>query len=122
LLAIAPEPLFTGLLVPTGMLLGIRCCSTWAIPQTLAGPEMVGRWTGMQNFIGNFAGAVAPALTGYLLDKTGLFDWPFFITAGVAWLGAFAWTVMIGPIEEVRWAHLGSSSIGIASSATPQSS
>ena len=122
LLAIAPEPLFTWMLVPTGMLLGISCCATWAIPQTLAGPEMVGRWTGMQNFIGNFAGAVAPALTGYLLDKTGLFDWPFFITAGVAWLGAFAWTVMIGPIEEVRWAHLGPSSIAIASSATPQSS
>ena len=76
---------------------------TWAIPQTLAGPEMVGRWIGMQNFVGNFAGAVAPALTGYLLDRTGLFYWPFFITAGVAGSGALAWTFIVGPIEEVNW-------------------
>jgi MFS transporter, ACS family, D-galactonate transporter len=105
ILAIAPDPLFTWMLLPTGMMLGISGCATWAIPQTLAGPDMVGRWTGMQNFVGNFAGAVAPALTGYLLDKTGLFDWPFFITAGVALLGTFAWVFVVGPIEEVKWQH-----------------
>ena len=67
-----------------------RLCNSWAIPQTLAGPEMVGRWIGMQNFVGNLAGAVAPALTGYLLDRTGSFYWPFFITAVVAWIGALS--------------------------------
>jgi MFS family permease len=82
---------------------------------------MVGRWTGLQNFVGNFAGAVAPTLTGYLLDKTGLFDWPFFITSGVAWVGTFAWTVVIGPIEEVKWKHLGHGPITIPPSATPES-
>jgi len=64
---------------------------------------MVGRWTGLQNFVGNFAGPVAPALTGYLLDRTGLFYWPFLITAAMAWLGALAWTLVVGPIEEVNW-------------------
>ena len=73
ILALAPDPFFTWMLVPTGLFLGISGCATWAIPQTLAGPEMVGRWTGMQNFVGNFAGAVAPALTGYLLDRSGEF-------------------------------------------------
>ncbi|HYM78315.1 MAG TPA: MFS transporter [Candidatus Dormibacteraeota bacterium] len=103
LLALSPEPLFTWMLVPTGLLLGISCCATWAIPQTLAGPEMVGRWTGMQNFIGNLGGAVAPVLTGYLLDRTGRFYWPFFITAGFAWIGALCWAFIVGPIEQVNW-------------------
>jgi MFS family permease len=102
-LAVSPEPLFTWMLIPTGLLLGIGCCATWAISQTLAGPEMVGRWTGLQNFVGNFAGAVAPALTGFLIDRTGQFYWPFFITAGVAWIGTIAWTLVIGPIEQVDW-------------------
>jgi MFS transporter, ACS family, D-galactonate transporter len=120
ILAVAPEPLFTWMLIPTGMLLGIGACPTWAIPQTLAGPEMVGRWVGMQNFVGNFAGAVAPALTGYLLDRTGLFYWPFFITAGVAAVGALAWTLIIGPIEEVNWHATTLAPAAIGSAPSPQ--
>jgi hypothetical protein len=27
----------------------------------------------------------------------------WFITAGVAWVGALSWTFIIGPIEEVKW-------------------
>lgn len=103
LLALAPDRIFVWLLVPSGMMLGISGCATWAIPQTLAGPERVGRWTGLQNFIGNLGGAVAPLLTGYLLDRTGKFHWPFFITAGIAWVGTLAWTLLIGPIEQVNW-------------------
>lgn len=103
LLAVVPSSLFVWMLVPTGLFLGISSCATWAIAQTLAGPEMVGRWTGMQNFIGNLGGAVAPLLTGYLLDRTGEFYWPFFITAAVAWIGALAWAFIIGPIEQVDW-------------------
>jgi MFS transporter, ACS family, D-galactonate transporter len=103
LTSMVPETALVWMMVPTGTFLGISCCATWAIPQTLAGPEMVGRWTGMQNFIGNFAGAVAPALTGYLLDRTGEFYLPFFITAGVAFISALVWTLVIGPIEPVDW-------------------
>jgi MFS transporter, ACS family, D-galactonate transporter len=103
LLALTPDRFFVAMLIPTGLLMGISGCATWAIPQTLAGPEMVGRWTGMQNFIGNLGGAIAPVLTGYLLDRTGEFYWPFFITAGVAWIGAISWSFIVGPIEEVDW-------------------
>jgi MFS transporter, ACS family, D-galactonate transporter len=103
LTALAPDSLFTWTMIPTGLLLGVSTCATWAIPQTLAGPEMVGRWVGLQNFVGNFAGAVAPVLTGYILDRTGRFSWPLFITAGVAWIGAIAWTLVVGQIEQIRW-------------------
>jgi ACS family D-galactonate transporter-like MFS transporter len=95
--------LFIVMLAMTGMFLGISGCHSWAIPQALAGPLMVGRWTGLQNFIGNLGGAVAPLLTGLLVDRTGSFHIPFFITAVVAGVGALSWTLIVGPIEPVNW-------------------
>ena len=64
---------------------------------------MAGRWAGVQNFVGNFAGAVAPTLTGYLLGRTGHFYWPFVIAAAISWLGALSWVLVVGPIEPVDW-------------------
>ncbi len=95
--------LFTFMLALTGVFLGISICNSWAIPQMLAGPKMVGRWVGVQNFVGNLAGAVAPALTGFLLDRTGSFYWPFFITAIVAWIGGFGWWFVVGRLEQIDW-------------------
>jgi MFS transporter, ACS family, D-galactonate transporter len=95
--------MFIAMLAFTGMFLGISICNSWAIAQTLAGPLAAGRWTGLQNFVGNFAGWVAPALTGFLVDRTGSFRWPFFITAGVAWIGAISWGWVVGPVEQVDW-------------------
>jgi MFS transporter, ACS family, D-galactonate transporter len=103
LTVMAPGRLFTAALTLTGAFLGISICNSWAIPQTLAGPRMVGRWVGVQNFAGNLAGAVAPALTGLLLDRTGSFHWPFFITAVVAWIGGLSWWFVVGPLDEVDW-------------------
>jgi ACS family D-galactonate transporter-like MFS transporter len=95
--------MFIAMLALTGIFLGISICNGWAITQTLAGPLAAGRWTGLQNFIGNFAGWVAPTLTGILVDKTGSFRSAFFITAGVAWLGALSWGWVVGPVEQCDW-------------------
>jgi ACS family D-galactonate transporter-like MFS transporter len=83
---------------------GICCSNIWAITQTLAGPSAAGRWTGLQNFTANFAGILAPALTGFVVDRTGHFFWPFAITASVALMGSFAYIFGIGPVEPVTWA------------------
>ncbi len=82
---------------------GICCSNVWAITQTLAGPVAAGRWTGLQNFAGNFAGMIAPALTGFVVDRTGHFFWAFAIAAGVTLLGAFAYGFAIGPVKPVEW-------------------
>ena len=100
---LASGPLFTAMLVSTGAFLGISVCNSWAISQMLAGPRMVGRWIGVQNFIGNLGGAVAPALTGFLLDRTHSFSWPFLITAVVAWIGGVSWWFVVGRLDEVDW-------------------
>ena len=84
--------------------LGVCSSNVWAITQTLAGPSAAGRWTGVENFVGNLGGAVAPALTGFVLGRTGDYFWAFAITAAVSLLGALSWAFWIGRVEPVAWA------------------
>ena len=116
------EQLLPWILALSGTFMGIGACGTWTIAQCLSGREMVGRWVGLQNFIGNIGGAVAPWLTGYLLDRTGLFYWPFIITAVIAWIGALSWTLIVGPIQEIPWVRTVEDSLQMSSPATPESS
>jgi ACS family D-galactonate transporter-like MFS transporter len=101
--AVAPDKLLVWALAPAGVCLGVNGAHCWAVTQTLAGPQVSGRWTGVQNFVGNFAGAFAPAITGYLLTRTGEFYWPFVSAAMISWIGALSWVFAVGPIEPVDW-------------------
>jgi MFS transporter, ACS family, D-galactonate transporter len=83
--------------------LGVSSSNVWAITQTLAGPRAAGRWTGIENFVGNLGGAAAPVLTGFVLGRTGHYFWAFAITAIVSLLGALSWAFWIGPVEPVVW-------------------
>ena len=101
--AVAPASLFLWTLALVGIFNGIAAGNIWVVTQILAGPQMAGRWTGIQNFVGNFAGAIAPALTGFLLDRTGNYLWAFAITAAVLSIGALSWLFIVGPVEAVAW-------------------
>jgi ACS family D-galactonate transporter-like MFS transporter len=82
---------------------GISASNTWAITQTLAGPQAAGKWTGLQNFLGNLAGWIAPVVTGLVVDKTGRFFWAFIITAVTALLGSLSWIFIVGALRQVDW-------------------
>ena len=82
---------------------GMCGSNIWAITQTLAGPRMAGRWTGLQNFLGNLAGVIAPAVTGLVIDYTGRFFVAFVIMAVVALLAALSYIFVIGPVKEIAW-------------------
>lgn len=101
--AVAPNRLLVVLLLLAGGSFGLISSNLNAITQTLAGPHAVGRWMGAQNFVANLAGAVAPALTGILVGRTGTFYWPFLITSLIAWIGALHWVFVVGPVETVVW-------------------
>jgi MFS transporter, ACS family, D-galactonate transporter len=64
---------------------------------------MAGTWTGFQGCIGNFAGILAPFITGVILDRTGQFFWAFVITALVGLVGALSWGLLVGPLRQVVW-------------------
>lgn len=85
------------------MFFGVGSSNIWAITQTLAGPRAAGRWTGFQNFVGNLAGVVAPAVTGFVLERTGQFYWAFVILVAVALGGAVSWIFLVGRVEQVVW-------------------
>lgn len=114
--AVTPDPIFVWVLVLAGIFMGGGPSgSCWTVTQTLGGPRAAGRWAGVQNFVGNFAGGMGPMLTGYLVGLTGQFYWPFFIAAVFAWIGALAWVFAVGPIEPVNWEkEIGARSFGIA--------
>jgi MFS family permease len=75
----------------------------FAIPQILAGPRASARWVGVQNAAGNIAGLIAPAITGVLVDQTGLFDVAFWLAAAVNGLGLIGWVIMLRKIEPIEW-------------------
>jgi len=84
---------------------GMCGSNIWAITQTIAGPKMAGRWTGLQNLLGNLAGIIAPAVTGFVIDYTGRFIVAFVIMAVVAMLAALSYFFVIGPVQEIAWEH-----------------
>ena len=85
--------------------LGMCTSNLWSVTQTLAGPATSGKWTGLQNFTGNLAGWITPALIGFIVQRTGNFFWVFVITSIVTVLGAAAWIFVVGPIKPVAWSH-----------------
>jgi len=101
--AAAPDKVLVTLLLLAGASFGLVSSNLNAVTQTLAGPHAVGRWMGAQNFVANLAGAIAPAVTGFLVGRTGQFYWPFLITSVIAWVGAVHWVFVVGPVETVVW-------------------
>jgi len=100
---LAGPGLGVALLPLAGASVGLLNSNMNAITQTLAGKHAAGRWMGIQNFVGNLAGWVAPTLTGLLVQRTGHFYWPFFITTAVAWIGGLDWVLVVGRVEPVVW-------------------
>jgi sugar phosphate permease len=84
--------------------LGMFTSNVWAITQTLAGPEAAGRWTGVQNAIGNLGGIVSPAITGWVVAQSGSFTFAFAAAAAVLAAGADVYLLSIGSMKPVRWA------------------
>ncbi len=68
---------------------GIYASNLFALTQALAGAGAAGRWTGIQNACGNLAGIVSPMLTGWIVDRTGVFTLAF-VCAGAACLAGAA--------------------------------
>jgi MFS-type transporter involved in bile tolerance (Atg22 family) len=83
--------------------LGAWSSNNWALTQLLAGPHAAGKWTGIQNCLGNFAGILGPALSGYALQATHSFFAAFAIACGVLILGVFGYWIVVGRPTELSW-------------------
>ena len=84
---------------------GLYSSNVWAITQSIAGPDNIGRWSGIQNLIGNLGSVASPAVTGWIVKTTGSFQLAFVITAFVLTLGASFYLLVVrdtGPIQPAR--------------------
>jgi ACS family D-galactonate transporter-like MFS transporter len=93
---------------------GVGGMGIFAFAQTLAGPRAAGRWAGLQNGFGNLSGWVSPALTGFLMDRTGHFTAPLAIAAVVCLIGGLAWVFGVGRLEPVSWRLTGAEALAPA--------
>ncbi len=92
-----------GFLIAACVSLGIFTSNVWAITQTLAGPEAAGKWTGIQNFIGNLGGVISPVIAGWIAQETRSFFLAFALAALVLVLGAACYLVLVPRIEPIAW-------------------
>lgn len=97
-----PRISLAGLLV-MGVGSGFIGPNVYVFAQTLAGPSVAGKWTGLQNCFGNLAGVVVGPLTGWIVDRTGHFASAFIICAIVAAAGGIVWVVFVGRVEQTIW-------------------
>ncbi len=97
-----PRLSFAGLVV-MGIGSGFIGPNIYVFAQTLAGPSVAGKWTGLQNCFANFAGVVVGPLTGWIVDRTGHFASAFLICAVVAAVGGIAWVTFVGRVEQTAW-------------------
>jgi MFS transporter, ACS family, D-galactonate transporter len=100
---IVPPALSVVLLTAAGTFYGVANPLLFAGTQTLAGPDAAGQWMGAQNFVGNWAGIVAPALTGFLVGWSGNFVWAVAVLGVLTLIGSLSWLFVVGPIAPVSW-------------------
>ena len=75
----------------------------FASAQTLAGPQGAGKWVGVQNAFGNFAGILGPIVTGIIVDRTGGFEGAFVLAAAVTLTGVLGYGVIVSKIAPIAW-------------------
>jgi MFS family permease len=103
LVGTGPHALMIPSLLACGFFTGFANPMCFSIGQSLAGPSAGGRWMGIQNMVGNFAGISAPMATGMILEATGAFTGAFLLAAILAVLGLVCWGLVLGRVEPVAW-------------------
>jgi MFS family permease len=101
--AFAGPQLSIALILMAGIFFGMQSAPLGAISQTIGGPQAAGQWMGVQNLCANFAGVLAPLVTGFVVESTGGFLWAFVIAAGVTLAGVFAFGVVVRRVEPANW-------------------
>ena len=106
-MALGSRPWALGAIFGFQVLCGAQSPGVYAIPQILAGPRACGRWVGIHNSLGNLAGIIAPAATGFIIDSTHQFTAAFLLAAAVSMLGVIGWWWMLPKLAQLRWAGEG---------------
>ncbi|HYT58860.1 MAG TPA: MFS transporter [Haliangiales bacterium] len=100
---VAGQSLALAFLIASCVSLGIFTSNVWAITQTLAGPRAAGKWTGIQNFVGNLGGVISPIIAGLIVEQTRSFFLAFAVAAVILVLGAGCYLFLVPRVEPIAW-------------------
>ena len=78
---------------------GLGAGNLFAILQCCAPPDEIGIWTGIENFVGNVGGIIAPLATGFLIARTGSYFPGFALAAVVLVAGLLAYWFIVGELK-----------------------
>jgi len=76
-------------------LVGLATGNLLAILQSCAPSEVVGIWTGAENFAGNLAGIIAPLAVGFLIKRYGSYVPGFELASLVLFAGVLAYWLVV---------------------------
>jgi MFS family permease len=90
---------FSIALIMGASLVGFSVGNLTAIVQSCAPHDEVGVWIGMENFLGNLAGVLAPIATGVLISLTGSYMPGFILAALVLLAGLLPYWLVVGELK-----------------------
>jgi MFS transporter, ACS family, D-galactonate transporter len=76
-------------------LAGLACGNMLALPAICASYDEVALWTGVQNFVGNIGGVLAPVATGYLIAVRGSYVPGFLVVAAILVAGIASYVFIV---------------------------
>jgi len=103
LMAVGSRPVALAAMFAVLILIGASSAGVYTVSQILAGPRAAGRWVGIQNSLGNLSGAIAPWITGLIIDRTGHFTLAFVCAAVAGALGIVGWIGMVPKLRPLDW-------------------
>lgn len=74
----------------------------WAVMADTAPKEISGLAGGLFNMFGNASSIISPIVIGYIVAGTGRFEWALVFVAAHAFIAAFSYLVLVGPIKRME--------------------
>jgi MFS transporter, ACS family, D-galactonate transporter len=97
--ALTPGAVSAIWLISGASLVGLATANLIVILQCCAPENEVGIWTGFENFAGNLSGVIAPALTGFLIARTGSYLAGFALGPLILITGLLAYWFVVGELK-----------------------
>ena len=71
------------------------------------GGKFAGTLSGTMNMLGNFGGAMSPTVIGFILNRTHNWNYAFYISAAIYFMGVFFWMALdpVTPLDSTEPAH-----------------
>ncbi|KAA9001344.1 MFS transporter [Affinibrenneria salicis] len=79
----------------------------WAVMADTAPKEISGLAGGIFNMSGNIAGIISSITIGYIVHATGKFEWALIFVVSHAFLAAFSYLCLVGPIKRIELKKIG---------------